>query len=96
MYYGQYKILRKTGLVAYELDLPSDSRINKIFHVSLLKPFVGEAPSVIETILENMLLFNSQPSAITYFRWCKINGTKVYKMLIEWTNASQEEATWES
>ena len=36
-FYGPYKIIRKVGEVAYELELPQESKIHNLFHVSNLK-----------------------------------------------------------
>lgn len=43
-YFGPFKVLRKIGQVAYELDLPSSSRIHPVVHVSLLRPYHGDDP----------------------------------------------------
>ncbi|KAL0413827.1 UNVERIFIED_CONTAM: hypothetical protein Sradi_1584400, partial [Sesamum radiatum] len=44
-YFGPFRISRKIGTVAYELELSPSVRIHPIFHVSLMKPFQGETPA---------------------------------------------------
>lgn len=49
-FYGPYQICRKINQVAYGLDLPDNSRIHNVFHVSYLKRVLGRQPKA-QTIL---------------------------------------------
>jgi hypothetical protein len=40
-FYGPYTILKHVGQVAYQLALPSQSKLHPIFHVSFLKKVIG-------------------------------------------------------
>lgn len=41
-FFSPYKILRRVGEVAYELEFPQESKIHNTFHFSLLKKVVGQ------------------------------------------------------
>jgi len=40
-FYGPYKVVRKVGEIAYELELPPNRKIDNVFHVSCLKKVLG-------------------------------------------------------
>ena len=40
-YFGPFKIVDKIGAVAYKLELPLDSQLHSMFHVSQLKQKLG-------------------------------------------------------
>jgi hypothetical protein len=40
-FYGPYTILKRVGQVAYQLSLPSQSKLHPFFHVSCLKKVIG-------------------------------------------------------
>ncbi|GJT96586.1 ty3-gypsy retrotransposon protein [Tanacetum coccineum] len=94
-YYGPFRILRRIGPVAYELELPPAARIHNVFHVSLLKKLCGE-PST-QTCPLPRLAWGTTPEMSPI----KILGNRSLiqgggdEVLVQWDNAPADEATWE-
>jgi hypothetical protein len=42
LFYGPYRLIRRVGEVAYEMELLEGSRICKTFHISYLKKALGQ------------------------------------------------------
>ncbi|MCH95015.1 Ty3/gypsy retrotransposon protein, partial [Trifolium medium] len=96
-YFGPFKIIAKVGTVAYKLQLPSTARIHPVFHVSQLKLFKGDTQ---EPYLPLPLTVTEmgpvmQPAQVLATRTILTGMHQVQKVLVQWENVLQDEATWE-
>ena len=69
-YFGSFKITQKIGTVAYKLDLPKESKVYLVFHVSCLKKQVGDRVNPnpkIPTVMEDGTMA-PEPEGILYRR----------------------------
>ena len=96
-FYGPYRIIRKVGEVAYELELPQESKIHNVFHVSNLKKTLGQhiAPSTELPPLDDEGLLILIPERIIQTRERKLRNRVVKVYLVQWKELSPEDATWE-
>ncbi|KAL6515928.1 hypothetical protein OROGR_019233 [Orobanche gracilis] len=95
-YYGPFTILRRVGSVAYELELPKESRIHPVFHVSLLRPCLGSPPPLIAPLphLGQTGEMFTKPSDVLDRRLILRDGVPIPQLLVSWFGASIEEALW--
>ncbi|KAJ4789708.1 polyprotein [Rhynchospora pubera] len=96
-YYGPFEIIERVGEVAYKLNLPQNSRVHPVFHVSQLKARVGDtqavAPNVPIVGPEGTL--REEPESILDRRIVKKRNAAVVQILVKWSNKPMEDATWE-
>jgi hypothetical protein len=99
-YIRLFPILKKCGTVAYKLDLPpSLAGVHDIFHVSQLKNCLKAPVDIVlskVTPLEADLSYLEHPIKVLDQK-DRVTRRKTIKFFkIQWSNHSEEEATWES
>src|SRR5688572_23084825 len=61
-YIGPYKILKRVGSVAYEVELPNElARVHPVFHVSMLRKFIGDIDSIV--VIPHTLKYEPKPKS---------------------------------
>jgi hypothetical protein len=99
-YIGPFPILEKCGTVAYKVDLPpSLAGVHDIFHVSQLKKCLKTPVDVMlpeVTPLKADLSYLEHPIKILDQKDRVTRHKTIMFFTIQWSNHSDEEATWES
>ena len=95
-FYGPYRVLRRIGEVAYEIELPKNSKIHNVFHVSQLKKALkkhidpcGELPP-----LDNEEKLILEPKIILERRDQRLRNQTIPEYLVKWRNLPREDASW--
>ena len=80
------------------MDLPDNSRIHNVFHVSCLKKVVGQHKKVQTSLpmLDEEGRIILEPEAIIASREKKLRSRIIKEYLIKWKNLPAEDAAWES
>ena len=97
---GPYRVLKRVGPVAYQLELPPElDRIHDVFHVSMLRHYHSDPAHVLpvaEIEVQIDLTFEEEPVQILA-RDVKVFRRKSVSLVkVLWRNHGREEATWES
>ncbi|KAA3483558.1 DNA/RNA polymerases superfamily protein [Gossypium australe] len=96
---GPFKVLRRVGLVAYQLELPAElSQIHDVFHVSMLRRYRSDPSHVLaveEVEVSPDLTMEEEPVQILDRDVKVLRRKSVPLVKVLWRNHGVEEATWE-
>jgi hypothetical protein len=98
-YIGPFKILEQRGEVAYQLELPPQlSDVHDVFYISQLRKYLRvpeEQMPLEELTVGKDLTYEEYPVKIldTSEKVTRNNRHKMCK--VQWSNHTEEEATWE-
>lgn len=94
-YFGPFKILQKIGPVAYKLDLSSHLKIHPVFHVSILRQYIGDLPSCPLPLppISNKHHPILTPLAILDWRTVNTGSNQIEQVLVQWEGTQPNEAT---
>ncbi|XP_070040992.1 uncharacterized protein [Nicotiana tomentosiformis] len=99
-YIGPYRIIRKVGQVAYELDLPSDLEfVHPVFHVSMVHKCIGDPSRIVsvdDVQVTEQLSYEETPIAILDRKVQRLRTNDVVSVKVLWRNNNVEEMTWEA
>ena len=99
-YIGPYRIAKRIGNVAYELELPQElAVVHPVFHISMLKKCIGD-PSLIlptESIgIKDSLSYEEVSVQIFACQVRRLRTKEVASVKVLWRNQLVEGATWEA
>lgn len=96
-FYGPYKVLRRIGEVAFEVELPKNSKIHNILHVSLLNKVLGKkvVPCTQLPPFDDEGKIILEPEIILDTREGSLRNRTITEFLIQWKGLLVEDATWE-
>ncbi|WMV18810.1 hypothetical protein MTR67_012195 [Solanum verrucosum] len=99
-YIGPYRISKRMGNVAYELELPQVLPVvHPMFHISMLKNCMGDPSLIIPTQnieIKDGLSYEEIPVQILDRQVRKLRTKEVASVKVLWRNQFVEEATWEA
>ncbi|XP_070026168.1 uncharacterized protein [Nicotiana sylvestris] len=99
-YIGPYRIIRRMGQVAYELEFPSEFElVHPVFHVSMLRKCIADPTQVVpmdDIQITEDLSYKEIPVSILDQQIRKLRNKEVTSVKVFWRNNNVEEMTWEA
>ena len=99
-YVCPYKILKRTGKVEYELELPAKlAALHLVFHISLLKKCMGDPASIVpleSVVVKDSFSYEDVPVEILDRQIRRLRNKEVASVKVLWRSHSVEGATWEA
>ncbi|TYJ97418.1 putative DNA/RNA polymerases superfamily protein [Cucumis melo var. makuwa] len=99
-YTGPYQIIKRVGLAAYRLELPTElARIHDVFHVSMLRKYISDLSHVFQVQpieLKEDLSYREEAVQILDRKEQVLRNKTIQLMKVLWRHHGIEEATWES
>jgi hypothetical protein len=96
-YFGPYTVLERVGQVAYKLELPPESKVHNVLHVSQIKEFRPDFSRVYKDLPKapTLDILDTVPEKILDRRLIKKGNAALPQVLIKWTTLTEDMATWE-
>ena len=96
-FFRPFQVTERIGTLAYRLQLPPDSRIHPVFHVSQLKPFTPDYTPVFAELprVPDLTGGETEPVAILERRMMKKGDAPVVQLRVQWANMPTSATTWE-
>ncbi|WMV37932.1 hypothetical protein MTR67_031317 [Solanum verrucosum] len=97
-YIGPYRISKRIGNVAYELELQQElAAVHSVFHISMLKKCMGDHSLIIPTEdigIKDSLSYDEIHVQILDHQVSKLRTKEVASVKVLWRNQFVEESTW--
>ncbi|KAI3718921.1 hypothetical protein L6452_19806 [Arctium lappa] len=97
---GPFKVLKRVGLQAYQLELPPElSRIHNMFHVCYLRKCLPVEDSVIplsELSVDEGNRCVEEPDAILERKYKKLHHKEITLVKVQWKHHRGANVTWEA
>ncbi|XP_026435784.1 uncharacterized protein LOC113333568 [Papaver somniferum] len=96
-YFGPFEVLKIIGAVANKLQLPMESKIHHVFHVSQLKKHIGLSASTLPQlpVVDDKGHYVVKSVAVLATHLTLEGKVFVPQILVHLSNSAVEDATWE-